>query len=180
MTNRFFSSFNLAGLNSFQLLQTITSDQLDENGVSSADELTDNRKHQQQLATSQSKKHLTLLANELAADKSFNQWSSSSSSESSSPLDDVKLHLLNGSQAHPSGSTEVGVTPALRRRRERAERQRSLLREQEEASRDLLTVLPPADDADPRKSRLHYAMDDPKKICFFVLQWPMRIDAMPS
>lgn len=32
------------------------------------------------------------------------------------------------------GVNDVGVTPALRRRRERAERQRSLLREQEEAS----------------------------------------------
>ena len=30
---------------------------------------------------------------------------------------------------------DVGVTPALRRRRERAERQRSLIREQEEAGR---------------------------------------------
>ena len=30
-----------------------------------------------------------------------------------------------------AGITEVGVTPALRRRRERAERQRSLIREQE-------------------------------------------------
>ena len=29
----------------------------------------------------------------------------------------------------------MGVTPALRRRRERAERQRSLLREQEDAAR---------------------------------------------
>ncbi len=30
---------------------------------------------------------------------------------------------------------DVGVTPALRRRRERAERQRSLIREQEDAAR---------------------------------------------
>lgn len=30
----------------------------------------------------------------------------------------------------------MGVTPALRRRRERAERQRSLLRDQEDASRE--------------------------------------------
>lgn len=33
------------------------------------------------------------------------------------------------------GVNDVGVTPALRRRRERAERQRSLIREQEDASR---------------------------------------------
>lgn len=135
--------FPLAGLNSFQLLQTITGgDQLEENGVSSADEQTDKRK------SNQSKNHLALLANELATDKSFNQWSSSS--ESSSPLEDVKIHLLNGSQAgvHPAqtGPNEVGVTPALRRRRERAERQRSLLREQEESGRDLMTVVQPTED----------------------------------
>lgn len=112
------------------------------------------------LTASQSKKHLALLANELA-DKSFNQWSSSSS-ESSGSMEDVKQHMLNGSQSHIDlkgglklfhnvnshcdlkhipltclilGVNDVGVTPALRRRRERAERQRSLIREQEDAAR---------------------------------------------
>jgi len=85
------------GLNSFQLLKTITGEPEENGGASSAEETQTSRK--QLIVASQSKTHLALLANELAADKSFNQWSdSSSSSESSSPLEEVKLHMLNGSQ----------------------------------------------------------------------------------
>ncbi|KZS12793.1 Uncharacterized protein APZ42_022001 [Daphnia magna] len=121
-------------LNSFQLLQTVTVDgkgQEEDELFSGEEPNTIVRK----LTASQSKKHLALLANELA-DKSFNQWSSSSS-ESSGSMEDVKQHMLNGSQSHIDlkGVNDVGVTPALRRRRERAERQRSLIREQEDASR---------------------------------------------
>ena len=115
-------------MNSFQLLQTITGDgkgNHDDEGEDSAEELESSAARR--LCTSQSsKKHLNLLANELAADKTLNgQWSSSSS-DSSSPIEDVKLHMLNGSHSHADlkGANEVGVTPALRRRRERAEKQR--------------------------------------------------------
>ena len=131
-------------MNSFQLLQTITGDAKgnhddDDEEEESAEELESSAARR--LSASQcSKKHLTLLANELAADKTLNgQWSSSSS-DSSSPMDDVKLHMLNGSHSHADvkGANEMGVTPALRRRRERAEKQRC---EQEEIA-DTTVELP--------------------------------------
>lgn len=53
------------------------------------------------LTASQSKKHLALLANELA-DKSFNQWNSSSS-DSSCSMEDVKQNMLNGTHADLKG-----------------------------------------------------------------------------
>lgn len=84
-------------MNSFQLLQTVTVDgkgQEEDELFSGEEPNTIVRK----LTASQSKKHLALLANELA-DKSFNQWSSSSS-ESSGSMEDVKQHMLNGSQSH--------------------------------------------------------------------------------
>ncbi|XP_046444572.1 uncharacterized protein LOC124194434 isoform X4 [Daphnia pulex] len=120
-------------LNSFQLLQTVTGD-----GKNQEEDISSGEEHGaivRKLTASQSKKHLALLANELA-DKSFNQWSSSSS-ESSCSMEDVKQHMLNGSKSHVDlkDVNDVGVTPALRRRRERAERQRSLIREQEDAAR---------------------------------------------
>jgi hypothetical protein len=84
------------GLNSFQLLQTVTADgKTQEEEVSSGEE---NGAIVRKLTASHSKKHLALLANELA-DKSFNQWSSSSS-ESSCSMEDVKQHMLNGSKSH--------------------------------------------------------------------------------
>lgn len=55
----------------------------------------------------------------------------SSSSQSSQGLD----VQLNGS--YKENKDDVGVTPALRRRRERAERQRSFIREQQEATANM-------------------------------------------
>jgi len=43
-------------------------------------------------------------------------------------------------------SVDVGVTPALRRRRERAERQRSFIREQQEATANMRASLGHTDD----------------------------------
>ena len=43
-------------------------------------------------------------------------------------------------------SVDVGVTPALRRRRERAERQRSFIREQQEATANMRASVVPSDD----------------------------------
>lgn len=43
-------------------------------------------------------------------------------------------------------SVDVGVTPALRRRRERAERQRSFIREQQEATANMRASLGHGDD----------------------------------
>ena len=92
------------GLNSFQLLQTVAGDgKGQDDDVSSNDEGAIVRK----LAASQSKKHLALLANELA-DKSFGQWSSSSS-DSSCSMEDVKQHMLNGTQSH--ADLKGGFTP---------------------------------------------------------------------
>lgn len=45
-----------------------------------------------------------------------------------------------------SVSVDVGVTPALRRRRERAERQRSFIREQQEATANMRASVVPSDD----------------------------------
>ncbi|XP_058792186.1 FH1/FH2 domain-containing protein 3 isoform X2 [Phymastichus coffea] len=59
----------------------------------------------------------------------------SSSSQSSQSLN-APLNNMNGSYSDKS-SMDVGVTPALRRRRERAERQRSFIREQQEASANM-------------------------------------------
>ncbi len=88
--------FFTSGLNSFQLLQTVTGD-----GKNLEEDVSSGEEHGaivRKLTASQSKKHLALLANELA-DKSFNQWSSSSS-ESSCSMEDVKQHMLNGSKSH--------------------------------------------------------------------------------
>ncbi|KAF5302687.1 hypothetical protein FQA39_LY10183 [Lamprigera yunnana] len=55
----------------------------------------------------------------------------SSSSQSSTGLNDVHI---NGHYKENNKASEAGVTPALRRRRERAERQRSFMREQQETA----------------------------------------------
>ncbi|XP_011298722.1 FH1/FH2 domain-containing protein 3 isoform X7 [Fopius arisanus] len=60
----------------------------------------------------------------------------SSSSQSSQGLGDVQL---NGS--YKENKDDVGVTPALRRRRERAERQRSFIREQQEATANMKATI---------------------------------------
>ncbi|XP_011298715.1 FH1/FH2 domain-containing protein 3 isoform X1 [Fopius arisanus] len=64
----------------------------------------------------------------------------SSSSQSSQGLGDVQL---NGSYKENKGGypNDVGVTPALRRRRERAERQRSFIREQQEATANMKATI---------------------------------------
>lgn len=69
----------------------------------------------------------------------------SSSSQSSQGLGDVQL---NGSYKENKGGypTDVGVTPALRRRRERAERQRSFIREQQEATANMRASIGNTDD----------------------------------
>ncbi|XP_012281842.1 uncharacterized protein LOC105700527 isoform X3 [Orussus abietinus] len=64
----------------------------------------------------------------------------SSSSQSSQGLD----VQLNGS--YKENKVDVGVTPALRRRRERAERQRSFIREQQEATASMRASVGNSDD----------------------------------
>lgn len=49
---------------------------------------------------------------------------------------------------------DVGVTPALRRRRERAERQRSFIREQQEATANLRASLGHTDDQESEYDHL--------------------------
>ena len=91
------------GLNSFQLLQTITGNgkrKEEENEGSSAEEL-EAVKHK--ISTSTSKKHLAMLKTDLA-DK--NQWSSSSS-DSLSVNEDIKKHLPNGSHADFKGDSST-------------------------------------------------------------------------
>ncbi|KYN40215.1 FH1/FH2 domain-containing protein 3 [Trachymyrmex septentrionalis] len=66
---------------------------------------------------------------------------SSSSQSSQGHLGEVQL---NGS--YKENKVDVGVTPALRRRRERAERQRSFIREQQEATANLRASLGHTDD----------------------------------
>ncbi|XP_043278309.1 uncharacterized protein Fhos isoform X2 [Venturia canescens] len=69
----------------------------------------------------------------------------SSSSQSSQGLGEVQL---NGSykENKPGFPVDVGVTPALRRRRERAERQRSFIREQQEATANMRASIVNPDD----------------------------------
>ncbi|KAG7203488.1 hypothetical protein KM043_013548 [Ampulex compressa] len=66
---------------------------------------------------------------------------SSSSQSSQGHLGEVQL---NGS--YKENKVDVGVTPALRRRRERAERQRSFIREQQEATANLRASVGHSDD----------------------------------
>ncbi|XP_011352171.1 FH1/FH2 domain-containing protein 3 isoform X2 [Ooceraea biroi] len=66
---------------------------------------------------------------------------SSSSQSSQGHLGEVQL---NGS--YKENKVDVGVTPALRRRRERAERQRSFIREQQEATANMRASLGHTDD----------------------------------
>ncbi|XP_014470874.1 PREDICTED: FH1/FH2 domain-containing protein 3 isoform X1 [Dinoponera quadriceps] len=66
---------------------------------------------------------------------------SSSSQSSQGHLGEVQL---NGS--YKENKVDVGVTPALRRRRERAERQRSFIREQQEATANMRASIGHTDD----------------------------------
>ncbi|EFN75176.1 FH1/FH2 domain-containing protein 3, partial [Harpegnathos saltator] len=66
---------------------------------------------------------------------------SSSSQSSHGHLGEVQL---NGS--YKENKVDVGVTPALRRRRERAERQRSFIREQQEATANMRASIGHTDD----------------------------------
>ncbi|XP_063244815.1 FH1/FH2 domain-containing protein 3 isoform X2 [Bacillus rossius redtenbacheri] len=68
----------------------------------------------------------------------------SSSSRSSPGLDDSLGGQLNGGYKD-NKAEDAGVTPALRRRRERAQRQRSFIREQQETAATLKASLHPAD-----------------------------------
>ncbi|KAL1517894.1 hypothetical protein ABEB36_001598 [Hypothenemus hampei] len=54
--------------------------------------------------------------------------------DESSSSSDVNNSQLNGSYKDSNKANEAGVTPALKRRRERAERQRSFMREQQETA----------------------------------------------
>ncbi|CAB0028178.1 unnamed protein product [Trichogramma brassicae] len=60
----------------------------------------------------------------------------SSSSQSSQGIGDVST-INGGGTYKDKNALDVGVTPALRRRRERAERQRSFIREQQEATANM-------------------------------------------
>lgn len=68
---------------------------------------------------------------------------SSSSSQSSNGMNH---NALNGSYKDPHKVNDAGVTPALRRRLERAERQRSFLKEQQENARLISGVINKADE----------------------------------
>ncbi|XP_031779581.1 uncharacterized protein LOC100115129 isoform X2 [Nasonia vitripennis] len=70
----------------------------------------------------------------------------SSSSQSSQGLGEVQM---NGSYKENKGALDVGVTPALRRRRERAERQRSFIREQQEATANMRASIGHPDEDSP-------------------------------
>ncbi|RZC31850.1 FH1/FH2 domain-containing protein 3, partial [Asbolus verrucosus] len=59
--------------------------------------------------------------------------------ESSSSQSEVNSSQINGCYKESNKATDAGVTPALRRRRERAERQRSFMREQQESAALLRT-----------------------------------------
>ena len=92
MMLQFFVLSEIAGLNSFQLLQTVTGD-----GKGQDEQVVSTEEHGaivRKLTASQSKKHLALLANE---------WSSSSS-ESSCSMEDVKQHMMNGTHADLKGN----------------------------------------------------------------------------
>ncbi|KAJ8673069.1 hypothetical protein QAD02_004330, partial [Eretmocerus hayati] len=67
----------------------------------------------------------------IANNNSVDDDDESSSSQSSQSIGDVQM---NGSYKE---NKDVGVTPALRRRRERAERQRSFIREQQEVTANI-------------------------------------------
>nr|XP_012229002.1 PREDICTED: uncharacterized protein LOC105676030 isoform X4 [Linepithema humile] len=74
---------------------------------------------------------------------------SSSSQSSQGHLGEVQLngnYKENKGNTIPRVSVDVGVTPALRRRRERAERQRSFIREQQEATANMRASLGHTDD----------------------------------
>ncbi|XP_060519633.1 FH1/FH2 domain-containing protein 3 isoform X2 [Cylas formicarius] len=68
--------------------------------------------------------------NRLILDSNTERYDESSSSQSSG----VNDSQLNGSYKDGNKANDVGVTPALKRRRERAERQRSFMREQQESA----------------------------------------------
>lgn len=61
---------------------------------------------------------------------------------------------FNGENIVLRVSVDVGVTPALRRRRERAERQRSFIREQQEATANLRASLGHTDDQESEYLRI--------------------------
>ncbi|KRT83371.1 hypothetical protein AMK59_3934, partial [Oryctes borbonicus] len=65
---------------------------------------------------------------------------------SSSQSSDINNLNLNGSYKDSNIANEAGVTPALRRRRERAERQRSFMKEQQENGCFLRNSILPSDE----------------------------------
>lgn len=78
------------------MLQTITTDEK----VKDDEEALNNEEQEEtvrKVSQSHPRKHLAQLASELN-DKSYREWSSSS--DSSSSIEDVKLHMMNGSQGH--------------------------------------------------------------------------------
>ncbi|XP_015185347.1 PREDICTED: FH1/FH2 domain-containing protein 3 isoform X1 [Polistes dominula] len=86
---------------------------------------------------------LSSLNNTLNSSLPDDDDESSSSQSSQGHLGEVQL---NGS--YKENKVDVGVTPALRRRRERAERQRSFIREQQEATANMRASVDHSDDQD--------------------------------
>ncbi|KAK2587058.1 hypothetical protein KPH14_011009 [Odynerus spinipes] len=84
---------------------------------------------------------LSSLNNTLNSSLPDDDDESSSSQSSQGHLGEVQL---NGS--YKENKVDVGVTPALRRRRERAERQRSFIREQQEATANMRASVGHSDD----------------------------------
>ena len=127
-------------------MQTITGDgnAHDEESASCSEDVTTDHLKMAHTVTaalkSAKKKEKHHHLKEISLDQPADDWSTSSSSESS-PNEDVKFPMPNGSHRDLKGVMDMGVTPALQRRRERAERQRSLIREQEEVGRRSATPL---------------------------------------
>ncbi|KAI4471690.1 formin y 2 domain containing isoform i [Holotrichia oblita] len=76
----------------------------------------------------------------------LNQTNEEDDDESSSQSSEINNLNLNGSYKDSNKANEAGVTPALRRRRERAERQRSFMKEQQENGCFLRNSILPSDE----------------------------------
>ena len=114
-----------SGLNSYQLLQTITGDgnvnEEDRDGSFAGVDESAPSATAATLSGGKSPKSKRSSGATKKEDRTAD-WSTSSSSESSA-AEELKFPLANGSHRDLKGVMDIGVTPALQRRRERAERQ---------------------------------------------------------
>jgi hypothetical protein len=96
--------------------------------VSEANERRKSRRH----STGTAPHRQPLCRNSINRSLQINREEDNESSSSQSS--EVNASQLNGCYKDSNKATDAGVTPALRRRRERAERQRSFMREQQESA----------------------------------------------